>query len=167
MKNLSIKRGIKGTLIFNLPGDHSERDLSFVVKRDESLTADRLIEKTTASGITATYKEASNITMCEVEIEKDDTQSLTAQDYPWDIDSVDPNDADDVQTPESGQITIVADVQTPLDGLVLPDTTAAQILDIYAVNGGVGDLITINASGEFEFISLSDLKDELDGLNGE
>lgn len=165
MANLKFKRGTKGTVTFTLKGNHTERELSFVVKSGEDFVSKRLIEKLKSLGeISTTYDEETDLTTCEVSLEVINTQSLAIQSYPWDVDSISLTDVEDVTTPNGGSLQFLQDVQTPFDGFEIPEENIIYQA-VSAEDGGVGDIVMINASGKVEFTPLAQLKTLLDELS--
>jgi len=164
MANLKYKRGTKGTVLIQLSGDHTGRELIFVVKETSELTANRIIEKKKSlSEITAVYDSDVDTTDITVQIEAEDTADLTAANYPWDIDSV---STDDVKTPDGGYFTLLGDVQTPFDGFSLP-SGATRFLQIDA-RDFLADIMIITDTKDgvmvFRTITLEELKQKLNQI---
>jgi hypothetical protein len=160
MADLKHKRGTKKTHSVHLIGDHTNRELSFVVKNGLAESKERVIEKLKSRGeISASYDSASNITTCLIQMIKTDTVDLPVQTYPWDIDSINTNDAEDVETVEGGNYILQQDVQTPYDSYGLP-ANATRVQQVDATNAGNLELNivkTINGVKKYEFISLTEL----------
>lgn len=166
MRNLKLtqKRGDSASLKIILDSDYSSHTLSFVVKESTDLTADRLIEKLTASMI-ITYDTDADKSIILIPIEPEDTADLEAKEYLWDLLSV----AED-KTIAGGAFSLIADVQTPFDGFALPES-AVRFQQVDAANGAVNDIAIIkevDGVKYYEFISPADyaaiLKQILDNL---
>lgn len=114
--DLRVYRGNKKNLTIEVEGDHSLRNLSFVVKADRELTSNRLITKTTE--ILASY--LNDKTQITIPLDAIDTQDLLAGKYHYDLDSTDSSNPSDTETVAGGKFNIEADVQTPFDGTDLP-----------------------------------------------
>jgi len=119
-------------------GDYTQHKLTFVVKADKVLTSDRLVEKMNTlaggsdDGIEATL-DADGYTTFAISLECTDTQDLTLPGYYYDLVAEDADDSTKSVTIASGNLRNEYDVQSPFDGLDLPDT-AERLLPILASN---------------------------------
>jgi hypothetical protein len=168
MANLKFKRGTKGAISFSIKGDHTGRELSFVVKQDNEISSARLIQKLKSlSEISVVYDDETGLTTCEVSLEKTDTQDLSVQYYPWDVDSISLSDQTDIETPEGGLFQLLQDVQTPFDGFATPEN-AVRFIQIDASSASVGDILQVSISSDDKkvvgIITLAELKRQLENL---
>jgi predicted outer membrane protein len=120
--------GVEDVIVYNLPGDHSRRDHSFVIKADKAETSTRLVEKTSAaSQISASYDTSTLQTTITITLLKEDTFDLGGGTYYWDHRSVSASDVNDTKVPIRGNFNIEAAIQTPYDGTNLPSSATRYI----------------------------------------
>ena len=146
--NKQIVRGDKAEITWTYSSDISSYEIIFVVKASRDAAAgefsNRLIQKknTVAGGsdsqLTAVYSTQTTIT---VKLLPEDTQDLQAKTYYYDIIKRDHADTTDSRTIFSGNFTLIADVQTPFDGLDLP-LNATRVIPISSDTLGAYTLLS-------------------------
>ncbi len=126
MKDLVFRRGSEGLLRFSESGDISAHELSFVVKPSFEITDYRVIDKLSsrAGEITTEFNTEKNVTEISVNVEDEDTYSLSGGNYYYDLD-----DITEGRSIAGGIFILVPDVQTPFDNLgILPRSLIRMIL---------------------------------------
>lgn len=167
MADLKHKRGTKKRVTIPVPGDHTNREIIFTVKRGYKETDDRVIEKKKSLGeIDTTYDSTKNVTNCSFWLLKNDTTDLAISNYPYDIDSISLTDPEDIDTPAGGALILLQDVRTPFDGTAL-SSSATRYVNLDASEAEVGDVIQcklVSGVKVFQLITLTELKKQLDLL---
>lgn len=118
-ETLNYIRGTTVTIPLIIDGKHDDRDLSFVIKQNKTITSSRLVwKRSTENEITATYTESKGRTAIIIAMLAADMADLTEGSYYWDLDS---SKNGEVLTPKMGTFNLIADVQTPFDNTDLPE----------------------------------------------
>lgn len=171
-KNFLIERGdaylFEDRLEIRVPGDWTTYKCTWVVKLNKKESSDRLIEKNNVSAGGSNYEIETILdggeTVFKISLLGENTSNFREPKYYHDLVVVDAVDSTKTKTIAKGDFKINYDIQTPFDGFVIPSENI-QYQVVQAADGGVGDIVMINAAGKCEFTSLSNLKMMLDGLS--
>lgn len=139
-QDITVYREDSKALSFTVPGNQTTRTLTFAVKAAFGTTDNILIQKSSGSGITATYSSTTSKTAIVVNIYPNDTRDLPATTYFYDLESASATDTNDVATLVRGNFTIQSDVYNRLSGTDLP-SDAIRYIPLVATNFDNGEYI--------------------------
>lgn len=122
-ENIELTREDGSTFTFKpVKNNHSGRLLYVTIRREKDpVTGNRLVEKSSSAGqVHCDYNATRNESTISFDYLPEDTGDLAEDKYVYDIESINPTNANDKVTPKSGYVKLRGDVRNARNNTNLP-----------------------------------------------